>query len=93
MVAFKCVVGCIASASNLTKQLCNFTRNDSTILKAAQQVVLGFFWCDKLASFRRDKLCQQLGKLTQLEQTGIGIVCEILFCQHAQTQQLFVVLL
>jgi len=42
---------------------------------------------------RRHELCQKLGELPQLEQRGIRVVGKVALRQHAQAQELRVVLL
>ena len=60
MVTFESMAGGISSTPHLTKELCNFTRKDSAVLQATQQVVLSFFWNYKLARPRSNQLGQQL---------------------------------
>jgi hypothetical protein len=57
-----------------------------------QQVVLRFFRGNEQSRPRSQQLRQRFRQLAQFQKTGVRILGKILFRQHAQTQQLFVVL-
>jgi hypothetical protein len=87
------MAGGIAGAPYFAKELGNLARQNTLILQAAQQVVLGLLWRLIQTDLRRYELCQKLGELPQLEERGIRVIGKVALRKHAQTQELLVVLL
>ena len=92
MIAGQRVAGRIAAAPHFIEHLVHFARQYPVILQTPQQVVLRFFRGNEQSRPGCQQLRQRFRQLTQLQKTGVRIVRKILFRQHPEMQQLFVVL-
>jgi len=70
------VVCVVAGASNIPEQLCDFSREDSLILKTPNEFVLPLVGRHIRAHTARRQLAKQLRKLPQLKKASIRIVGE-----------------
>src|SRR5262249_43505029 len=93
MIASECVACRIARATQFVEQLGNFPRDNPMILQPPQEIILRLLRRGEQANPCSGLLGQQLGELPQFQQTGVGIIREILFCQHAEPQELTIILL
>jgi hypothetical protein len=87
------MAGDIAGAPHFVKELGDLSWENALVLQAAQQVVLGLLGRLVQADLCRHELRQKLGELPQLEERGIRVVGKVPLRQHAQAQELCVVLL
>lgn len=76
MVACEPVIRVVGGTSHLVEQVADFARDDALVLQAPQQIGLFLVWRREQTHVRRGKLRQQLGQLAQLQQAGVGILCE-----------------
>ena len=90
MIALQRVVGRVAAAPDLSKELRDIRRRQPLRAQPVQEIGLAFLCGGIEAGARRQESRQQLSKLAQLEQTGVGIISEVAFGQQAQPHQLLV---
>src|SRR5262245_4296997 len=93
MVARHSMARGVASPSHFPEKLSDLARENALVLQAAQQVVLGLLRGLIQADLRCYELSEKLGELPQLEERGIRVVGKVPLREHAQTQELLVVLL
>ena len=82
----------IPGAPDLAKDLIDFVGKNAGIPQAAEQLVLRFLGSQEEASAGGQQLGEHFCELAQLNQASVRVVGEVLFSQHAQAEQLFVVL-
>ena len=90
MIPLQRVVGRVAAAPDLIKEPRDIRRQQPLRAQPVEEIGLAFLRGGIEASARRQEPRQQLSKLAQLEQTGVGIISEVAFSQQAQPHELFV---
>jgi hypothetical protein len=84
------MAGGVPGSPDLPEELRDLGGQDALVLKPPNQIVLGLARRLIFADIGRDVLREQLGELSQLEERGVGVIREIAFRQHAETQELLV---